>query len=189
VIFPKTPNQIVLWDINTRKIVTTINDPGASSSDPLWLSNGESFIIDVANHFDIKNPYYEEIMRVGINGEMRQLTNLVDVYGTSDIRQLSESADGRYIAFWFRQVNPSDKNLSIFRLAIYDTKTEKTKMFCVNTITRVFKPVWSPTGNELLVAGFLDTVNNYGTVFIDVEKGILALVEKEMIPVGWMLRP
>jgi hypothetical protein len=189
VVYPKDPGKIVLWDIKAEKEITEITDYNSGSSAPLWLSNGKQFIIDISAIRDENNPYHEDLVLVNSDGQAKRLTHLSTMYKIADIKEFSESADGRYIAFWFRGTDSPPNSAWIYQLVIYDMQTEKTKLFCVNTIDDVYAPVWSPTGNQLLVAGFLDTIDNYGTLFINVESGLLAQVEKNSIPVGWMLTP
>ena len=195
VVYPKDPNNIILWDIKAKKEIAQIKDYGPYSKAPLWLGNGKQFIINISIVEESENTYREEIMSVSTDGSINRLTHMVDQYGSADIDEYSESADGRFIAFWFRRVVPLS---GIFQLAIYDTQTEKTKILCVNSGTYLHAPVWSPSSHQLLAAGFLENVGNlledadkynYGTVFVDVDNESLSLVEKDVIPVGWMVNP
>jgi hypothetical protein len=189
VIYLKNPSRIVLWDRQSEKIVTEIDVPGASSSPPLWQLNGRQFIIDIAIDDNKNYPPREELVSINADGEIKRLTRLLDSYKYVEIDRYSESADGKYIAFWFHHASYWPPSTRQFQLAIYNTLTEQTKIYCVETRTEIHPPIWAPTQNQLLVAGYLDSIENYGTVFVDVENGILSLVEKGVIPVGWMLDP
>jgi len=46
-----------------------------------------------------------------------------------------------------------------------------------------------PQPVQLLAACYLDTIDNHGTIFVDVDSGILSRVEKGVVPVGWMVNP
>ncbi len=185
VVYPKNPNTIVLWDIRTNKEIAEITDVSASSQAPLWLTNGKEFIIDVTAKNSPDHWFRDELMSVGIDGQVRQLTHLVDLYKDVAIQpEYSESNDGRYIAFWFINVGGSGPS----RLAVYDGATESMKVFCM-ALGGYVTPVWSPTGHQLLVDGTFDSVDNYGTIFVDIETGSLAQVEKGVIPMAWMVAP
>lgn len=181
-------SKIILWDIKAKKTLAEVRDPWASSSTPLWSPRGKDFIVDAPIAYELDHPNQDELMRVGVDGKVERLTHLLDLYDEVQILNFSQSLDGRYIALWFYH-GASSSNVKIYQLAIFDTKTEQTKIACVNTIARAFPPVWSPSGYQLLAAGYLDNLDNYGTVFIDVENSVLAQVEKGVIPVGWMAEP
>ena len=61
-------------------------------------------------------------------------------------------------------------------------------MFCT-IVGGYFPPVWSPSEHQLLVDGTFDSLDNYGTIFVDVESGLLAQVEKGAVPEGWLVKP
>ncbi len=185
VVYPKNPNTIVLWDIKANREIVEITDRSASSQAPLWLSNEKEFIIDITAENTPDHWLQDELMSVRIDGQVRQLTHLVDLFRDVAIQpRYSESADGRYISFWFIQVGGSGPST----LAIYDMSTETTKVFCLS-IGGYFPPIWSPSKHQLLIDGTFDSLNNYGTIFIDVESELMAQVEKGVIPVGWMISP
>jgi hypothetical protein len=182
VVYPKTPSKIVLWDIHAKKEVAEITDRSGSNNAPLWLLNEKEFIIDLTTSNSNEQWYQDELFRVGIDGQIKQLTHLVDLgYKNISIQQYSESSDGRYIAFWFAQIQSGPS-----RFAIYDKTSGNTKVFCT-IVGGLTVPVWSPTGHQVLVDGTFDTLDNYGAIFIDVDKDWLAQVEKGVVPVGWML--
>jgi len=184
VVYPKNPNTIIMLNIITKKEIAEITDRSASSHAPLWLSNRKEFIIDVTTKNTPDQWYQDELISVGIDGQIRQLTHLSDLhYVNVAIQNYSESNDGRYIAFWFAQINSGPS-----RLAIYDTLTENTKVFCT-IVGGYVHPIWSPNSHQLLVDGTFDNLDNYGTIFVDIESGLLAQVEKGVIPEGWMIVP
>jgi len=180
VIYPKSGSDIILWDRKNQKTITEFS-AAIIGENPLWLSDGQAFIIPAS----VNSTEYSsrELMRIGVDGQTTQLTNLGDSYKSSAVWAPRESFDGRYIAFWFKQNNTDES-----KLAVYSTLTGTTSVFCVNGGGYV-GPVWSPDGHQLLVDGFFDNIDNYSTVFVDIEKGLLATVKKGVIPVGWMVSP
>lgn len=182
-VYPKDPNTIVLWDIKANKEIVELKDASTYSQAPLWLSNRKSFIVDITGKNTIDNWFQDELMMVGIDGQVQQLTNLVDEYQDVAIQNYSESADGRYIAFWFAQVNSGTS-----KLGIYDMVTNDTRIVC-EVVGGFVPPVWSPSKHQLLVDATFDSPDHYGVILIDVDSGILAEVENGVIPVGWMFAP
>ncbi len=184
VVYPKNPNTIILWDIKAKNQIAELVDKSASSHAPLWLSNGKEFLIDVTAQNTTDQWYQDELISVGVDGKIRQLTDLANSnYVNVAIQNYSESSDERYIAFWFAQVNSGPS-----RLAVYDTLAETTKVFCT-IVGGYIPPIWSPSEHQLLVDGKFDNLDNYGTIFVDVESSLLAEVEKGVVPGGWMVAP
>lgn len=192
--------SVVLWDLQSQQVIASVKVPWGRSHAPLWLPDDRQFIInmDLSDSFD--SPPKEELASVSADsGEIKQLTHLLDAYEYINIGQYSASTDGRYIAIWFQPTNseywaapparPLEIADTIYHLAIYDTVAQQTQLYCVQTIAPTYEPVWAPAENQLLVGGFLDNPNDYGTVFIDLDTGKLASVEKSRNPVGWMLEP
>lgn len=176
--------RIVVWDLKDNKVLNEISDTWATSRAPLWLSNNQYFIVNISVSQDINHPYKDELISMRSDGLIKQLTHLADLpYMNVAIQNYSESADGRYIAFWFAQIRSGPS-----RLAIYDTVTETTKVFCT-IVGGYVPPVWSPSEYQFLVDGTFDKLDNYGTVFVDVKNELLAQLESGVIPIGWMVSP
>jgi hypothetical protein len=74
VVYPKNPNTIILLDIIAKKGIAEITDSSASSHAPLWLSNMKEFIIDITSKNTADRWYQDELISVGIDGQIRQLT-------------------------------------------------------------------------------------------------------------------
>ena len=182
VVYPQNPSKIILWDVKNKKLIAEITDPTSLTHAPLWLSGGKEFVIDVTSSNSQEHWYRDELVSVGVDGQVRQLTHLADQFTDVFIQQYSESADGRFIAIWFNQVGKPSQ------LAIYDTVSKETKVYCINA-GGYTAPVWSPSGHQLLVDGYFDSIDDYGTILVDVDRDLLAQVEKGVIPVGWMLSP
>ena len=173
--------SIILWDRATGKTLNHIVDPALLSDAPLWLSNGKQFLVNVTiNGIDSG---IMELFRLSVDGDVERLTHLADLYGRVEVRGYSISADERYIAFWFHRGD------FIYHLAVLDLQTKTVEGICVNSTHDPYAPIWSPDGHQLLVAGYMDIVDNFGTIFVDIDKGILSQVEKGAIPVGWMASP
>ena len=184
VVYPKSPNSIVLWDVGTQKEIAEINDLSAASHAPIWLSNGKEFIVDITFANTPDRWYQDELVSVNPDGRIKQLTNLADLpYKNVSIQNFSKSADGRYIAFWFVQINSGPS-----RLALYDSLKEDTKVFC-SLVGGYLPPVWSPYGYQLIVDGTFDKLENYGAIFIDVNTQTMAQIENGVVPFGWMISP
>lgn len=177
--------KIILWDIKAGKVLNEIIDTWSTSRTPLWLNDQQAFVVNVSTSQDINRPNQDELMLVGIDGQVKQLTHLRDLgYQNVSIQpDFSESADGRFIAFWFFADNQESS-----LLGIYDMAKESIKVLCIN-IGGYVTPVWSPSGHQLLIDGTFNNLDNYGTIFVDVEQGILAQVEKGVIPVEWLVTP
>jgi len=103
-------------------------------------------------------------------------------YQEVDIKRISVSHDGRYIAMLFYYSEGK-------RLAIIDTQTQQITSYCSIEKMLTFEPVWSPVDNQLLVYGSIDSEANFGTMLIDVEKNTIGMVETGVYPIGWMVDP
>ncbi|MEK6754353.1 MAG: hypothetical protein AABZ00_19015 [Chloroflexota bacterium] len=185
VIYPKTPITLVLYNMSTQNKIVEIADDSASSQAPMWLSNGREFIVDITTNNSTGDQYQDELFKIDINGNMEQLTNLLDLgYSNVAIQNFGESSDGQYVAFWFAQIG-----LGPSRLAVLDLMTLNVKVFC-DLAGGLMPPAWSPNNeHELLVDGTFGGLENYGTIFVDVDSGLTAQVEKGVIPLGWLIDP
>ena len=179
--------SLTIWDLNAGKMLSAVDF--ISRRAPLWLSNGKQFVVDgnISTSWQVTK---YDLFLVGVDGEVKRLTYLADWYDFVQVGSYSESADGRYIAFWF---TPSSGSVDItYHLAVYDMFTGAMTGYCVQSVVDYnfpFAPIWAPDGHQLLAAGYLDTKDNYGTIFVDVDKGILSQVDKGVVPVGWMVSP
>lgn len=146
VLYNDKASRLVLWDLETQKEVAFLPAP-TDLEVGTWSPDGKEFAspspsrtsdVAVAN----------ELFAIDMEGTVRKLTNFNEKYPFGSVDAFPAwSPDGRYIGFWLR-VNP---NLKDQWLAITDTTTLETQIYCVSTNALGHRIVWSPDGQQVIV--------------------------------------
>ncbi len=154
VVYYQDDLKITLRDIKEEKIIVTL-DPGWDTGPPRWVSDGQSFLIDMYTDHEayLKDFYLEEMFRVNLAGEMERLTYLTEVFPEVNIESYQASPSGEKIAFWIKtnSTNP------IFYLAVMETETKQIRIFesviyyAVGTFGPGL-PIWSPDSSQIMIA-------------------------------------
>jgi hypothetical protein len=188
VVYRLSNANIGLVDVSTREILATFPEKFDRGPEVAWLPDGTHVaIIGAGKHVEPSKVSSEEIFIVDESGrQIRQVTHLSTFYQANyNLFNPVWSPDGRYIAFWQKDVNKPTKGL---RLLVVDTQTEQTTSYCTwgePKGTRFYGPIWSPNGKQLLI-GDQRVQDTISAVIVDVDTNNAFLVSNDAIPGGWM---
>ena len=186
---------VTLWDLESNQPVARLITQDYFGGDPLWLPDGERFLIGMRP--DDGNPYFAgEFFVVNSEGQVEQITHLSDALQTVDINQrYSLSPDGKFVAFWIMvQPSPFDDD----RLAVLDLETGLVTNYCIPgdpfqlkaSSDSLSAPIWSPDGTQILVTNRNpQSTTTSRVVLVDIMENWAAQIATEVEPVGWMLAP
>ena len=184
VIYPQEGDDgwyIVLWDRQAEKMIAKIPDGGLYGHMPLWLPDGNKFVVVARPDWDSPR----EWIMVSPDGEIRQLTHFEDLYSQFEIgHYASVSPDGRYLAFGLSQGEDTNSDHPK-PLIILDLKTGEAIDTC---ITFSFpEPTWSPDSQYLAVLS-RESNKPSSIVILDIEQNWAAKVSEDpkAKPVGWL---
>jgi Tol biopolymer transport system component len=191
VLYPQSPTDLVLWDMNHKRELVKIHTQNPYGSRPQWSPDNQIIAVDVSTGSEY---FSDEIVVINRKGEVKILTNFRNTIGPVDVQEYNWSPDGRYLAFWYN-TNPEEKN-SVYELATLAIDTGKTTNYCVFDYIRsdeisLLAPIWSPDGNEIIVRG--NTTKEIGIVnmdeifLLDLARKYLVKIEENVVPLGWMI--
>ena len=158
VIYGDQDGKLILWDIEARKEIVSLPalvKPNGYLASPVevfhpfgWTQDGRKFVtpwpISESNQ-----PLANELYVFDMSGELKKLTNLNKEYSFAEIDIPIWSPDGGRIGFALRigktDANPRKPDQW---LAILDTSTLETKVYCLAIDTSV---IWSPDGQRLII--------------------------------------
>lgn len=180
--------KVIFRDLPSNQDISTLLTQAWGIS-PKWSPDGTKLAIGMDFFLDPKTRKYE-LAILDQNGVQLFTTHLSALPGSVYIPALSWSPDGSRVAFWY--INNEDTTRD-FRLAIFDTKTQKTVDYCItnNALTHVWhrndvSPMWSPDGNFLLIETPNANDNNPNVVIVDLVQESAIIIKTGYEPVGWM---
>ncbi len=184
---------ITLWDRQSKKALARILDGGLYGYFPLWLPDGNRFVVVASPEQDISKDWTKWLPRewqmVNKDGTVRQLTHFHDIYGDKfEIGpHYSVSPDGNYLAFGLSQ-NEDTASTEPKQLMILNLKT----LDVINTCISYFypRPVWSPDSQYLAVRTLVGRKPST-TAIINLKNKWVADLPKDVDadPVGWLKFP
>ena len=191
VIYPQLAEDgwyIVLWDRQFEKILVKIPDGGLYGHMPLWLPNGNHFVV-VARR-DWNSP--REWLIVSQDGEIQQLTHFEDLYPQFEIgNYASVSRDGHYLAFGLSQNTHNNDATSDDpkQLTILDLDTLEVFNTCITSSYP--EPVWSPDSEYIAVLTRGPSKRPSSIVILNIKQVWAAKIEEDpkVIPVDWLKSP
>lgn len=182
--------KAVFRDLTSNKDISILRGQAWGVS-PKWSPDGTKFAIGKNTNSPFETIKYELVI-LDQNGEQLFTTHLSALPTPIDISSLSWSPDGNRVAFWYTTNGDINVNRD-FRLAIFDTKTQKTIDYCVTKHAENHRwhrndisPIWSPDGNFLLIETRDTGDNNANVVVVDLVQEYAAIVKTGYEPVGWM---
>jgi Tol biopolymer transport system component len=148
---------------------------------PQWSPDGTRFAF--ANNI-FGERMSSEIFAIGLDGQVRQLSNLSSYYARGYIYPaLDWSPDGSHISFWLRAQDLG------FSLAVLDTATGEVINYCLSgpsTIDNAILPLWSPDGTQIVVENYV-SLDTSRVVLVDIVRGVAAQIGENLKPLGWMV--
>lgn len=186
----KPRTSLVLLDVLSMEILLDFPTNSYYALDrPRWSPDEKQFAYAISSETNSNGDVtIDEIFIVDDEGNISQVTDFENAYGYSTIGKFSWSPTGEKIAFWWRNSSESKSEL-----AIVDVSTHQVTTFCLQEGYPMYliPPIWSPDGEQLLVAvkkPGSEGDNTY-VVLVDPEKGIAIEIAQNMIPAGWMVSP
>jgi hypothetical protein len=180
VLYNDKEERLVLWDLDTKKEIVSL--PSATDlMEGTWSPDGTEFAIPSPSEIsDV--PVANELFAIGMDGTVRKLTNF-NQYPFANIGDWpSWSPDGHHIGFWLR-VNP---NLQDRWLAVIDTGTLKTQLYCLPSRTSGGDIIWSPDSQQMIVNQELPAEKTQ-TTLVDLNHQTQATLDTKGLSVSdWM---
>lgn len=167
-----------LWDMNNKRVLASM--PAIIGfSGPEWAPNDQKFVVHGLPDFP---EGYPELYSISRDGEITQLTNMVDYHGAFRDNSYRWSPDGRYLAFWLLIGEPRTENL-----AVIDTVNRKLVNYCIPGAPLLGEnaPIWSSDSKQLAVASY-DVDKKKQAVVVDVTQGIAMQIGEDLRPVYWL---
>lgn len=195
-------DTIVLWDVTKNKEITYWTGNVFYGQTPEWSPDGEKLLINNSLPGDTPIPggvsKEQELFIVSKEGNIKQLTHLLNFYSTAVIGKSNWSKDSKYAAFWLK-ATPSDypapfediTEHPLQRLAIVNVTTGKITNYCIpgdqyNSLA--YPPIWSPDGNYIVAENRQDDLTSK-VYLADIKNGVAYQIAEDLQPVGWMILP
>ena len=190
----------ILWDLKQHLTLANFEIVDNTLAIPRWSPDGQSFVFAKnvkTDHLQLQLnwPAYE-LLVVGLNGQVIQLTNLTSKYPWVIINDYSWSPDGRYVAFWFSwwsQKRPDFESQFESYPGVVDVENNVVTNYCIPghfdiRNARWTQPLWSPDGKQLVVEDYYSE-DHSRVILIDLEKQKAVQIGEDMKPEGWMIAP
>jgi hypothetical protein len=157
VVLSRAPYSIVLVDLNTNQELWRYEDPLVVNHQPVWLPNGEGFIVTKPVH---NKPEYSWVSYVSKDGEERLVLQneiYTDVYGF-----FTMSPNGEFISYlWEEENDKSIRHLKFLQIESGEITDTKINI----DFDEGYYYLWSPNSNYLLAqsgdAAYLYSVSTY----------------------------
>jgi hypothetical protein len=187
---------VFLYNLETDSIIAKILTQDHFGTTPIWLPDGNAFIIAADLHSE--DDTSQEFFSMSREGILKQLTHLRDGFESSEVsKAYSMSSDGSYLAFWLKVQPPTSAEGS---LAILDLQTGNIKDYCLGGfpsnnipwLDALWAPVWSPDGTQLAIASRnMEMPASSRIAIVDLTHGTAVQVTEmnDVIPIGWLLIP
>jgi WD40 repeat protein len=193
VAYARKDGKIVLWDIQSKHVINTIQSAANFGDGPVWFSDGSRFIIDSipGDPFAPAEDFWrEELYTVDRDGIVSRITYLTNQFAGVSISGYQWSPDGNHVALWLTVKPDNFPDLpsglpTVGRLAVVDMTNQKITLYCVPGSSNISPIVWSPDGKQMLVNNMSGTT--YETVLVDMEEGYATKIAENTIPLGWMI--
>lgn len=139
---------ITLWDRQAKKALARVPDGGAYGHPPIWLPDGNRFVVVAATDWDSPR----EWQMLSRDGTVHQLTHFQDIYGKDfEISPYASiSPDGKYLAFGLSLNKDSRSTASPKKLFILNLTTLELINTCV-WFRDYPAPIWSPDSQYVSV--------------------------------------
>src|SRR5215212_2729703 len=187
VVYPALIHQnftFMLWDVENQRIVTSLRlYLDQWFNDPLWLPNGNEFLI-----MGINDDEQVEWFQVTRDGAMQELTYFGEFLGDYKLEKPSRYWDGRYLIFQLSYNAGKD-----IKYLILDLKSEELDGFCIDSVVEEFgplqSPVWSPDSRYVAITNGVNTENSGEVILVDVSRREVFNIGKDVHAIGWILKP
>lgn len=179
--------KINLLDLATNTIIAQIPDAYDRSPIVDWAPESQLAAVVSSNIIEpINNISSDEIFIFEQNGNIRQLTNLLESFNAGrTIDSLGWSPDEEKIAFWLHNGEGYQS------LMIVDVSTGETTNYCITSLViddfpvDLSAPIWLPDGNRLLVESRYAR-DKSKLLVVDLSMGIAFPIAENSNPIGWM---
>jgi dipeptidyl aminopeptidase/acylaminoacyl peptidase len=176
---------LILWNVTKKQQVTKIDKFGYTLVHPIWKMDGSGLALVKSLTGNDPPKRQDELFFLSSDGEIKQLTELSDMYPSPNIYSASLSPDERLLAFeivtnFSRKVEePSDRRVLILNMA-----TLEITDYCL-TPEQFAHLTWSPDNRFLAFSQPLSG-EEIQTVVLDLWKGDAFVIAENLRPAGWL---
>lgn len=176
---------LILWNVTKQTQVTKIDNFGYTLVHPIWKLDGSGFVF-VKSLTGYDPPVrQDEIFFLSSSGEIKQLTELSDIYPSPNIYSARISPDERLLAFEIvTNFSRKTEEPAIWRVLILDMVTLEIYDYCLTT-EQFAHLTWSPDSRYLAFSQPLSG-EEIQTVVLDMLRGEAFVVAKNLQPEGWL---
>jgi hypothetical protein len=174
--------KLVLWDLKNSKRITEVTGFGFTEEKPIWKSDGSGVFFVKANEGYHPALNKDELFFLGVNGSLKQLTNLSNAFHNAIIFSYSLSPDEKYLAFAIR-ADDLEATVRENRLLILNTATLEVSDTCL--IQEWFSGmVWSPDSRKIAYSEPVGKRNSR-TVLFDIFDRKANIFAEDSVPEVW----
>jgi hypothetical protein len=181
--------EVVFEDLQTHQTITRLPNAKNFLSAVRWSPNGKQFIV-TANWPPDPEKRHSELVQIGLDGQIRPLTQLSSQYSDVSMPYYAWSPDGSKIALW---ISTDGENPYHVRLAILDVKTLQLRLTCTESIYWPFSYggiFWSPDGQYLLYGiAYHPGYHPTQIMVMNAVEGWSVNVAQDQYVFGWIMGP
>jgi Tol biopolymer transport system component len=188
IVYLENGPQLVLWDVENQRELWRIYDLYVDEFPPLWSPDGAymAFLMSSTNE---ENDLLPDTQLSVIKRDGGELMSVAVSQEGLDI--FNWSPDGHYLAYWLSQ-----QDYTVRRLFLFDLVTGQSLDTCITYSASGGgdwppRPVWSPSSTQFIVRVQTKPKTStqpatYETLVMDVLKNVVARLDIEFDPVGWL---
>ena len=186
VVYPKKTDwnerYIVLWDLQSKKAIASLQDAGYFGHMPVWSKDGKYFLVAVTPKGTVGNDTNNtpEWFRISREGEIQQLTHFATLFNEIFIGKGNISPDGHFLAFGLNKKSNTDLSE---QLTILNLETLEVTNYCIPGSS----PIWSLDSRYVAVEDI--SQDPIRTILIDLEENRAIEIGNQVYPAGWLAEP
>jgi hypothetical protein len=165
---------VAIWDYKNSRTVKALYQ----ISTPQWSSDSTFFIASGPVAYESES---NELYKVMISGEIRQLTNFSNIYLKSYIGVYKLSPDNNIIGFPFSESTDNTTTLLLLNISTGDLIDT-----CIEIYPFYHDPLWAPGSDALIVGDYRD---HAGSVYlVDIINKTYTIIDHDRFAVGWIVK-